>query len=194
VQFTADNQIVIFHDSTLERLAGSKRRVSGMTLSEIKKIDLGVGLAIATLDELFEMMGPRVLYNIELKELSLHDSGLETAVADRVESFGLQDLTLISSFNPFSVRRARKAFSRSVPVALNRSKGLLKYTYLLASEQADHPHHSLVDQSYMSWAEKRGYRVHAWTVDDPQEASRLVALGVHGIITNKPQLMRQHLN
>ena len=123
----------------------------------------------------------------------LRDNGLETAVADRIESFGLQDLVLISSFSPFSVRRARKVFSRSVPIALIRAKGIYKYTYLIASEQADNPHHALVNEKYIAWAKKRGYRIHAWTVDDPGEASRLAGLGVHGIITNKPQIIREHL-
>ncbi len=194
VQLSADNQTIIFHDFTLKRFTGSKHKVSELTTPELKDIDLGKGQTISTLDELFEMMGPQVLYNIEIKEFSLRDNGLETAVADCIESFGLQDMTLISSFNPLAVRRARKALSRSIPVALNRMKGIFKYTYLLASEQADNPHHSMVDETYMAWAKKRGYRVHAWTVDDPQEASRLASLGVHGIITNKPQFVRQHLN
>jgi glycerophosphoryl diester phosphodiesterase len=194
VQLSADNQIVIFHDYTLERLTENKHKVSELTTSELKDIDLGEGQTMSTLDELFEMIGPRMLYNIEIKEFSLRDNGLETAVADRIESFGLQDRALISSFNPLSVRRARNALSRSIPVALIRMKGIFKYTYLLASEQADNPHHTLVDEKYMAWAKKRGYRVHAWTVDDPQEASRLASLGVHGIITSRPKFVRQHLN
>lgn len=194
VQISADNQIVIFHDYTVKHFTGSKQKVSELTALELKDIDLGEGQTISTLDELFEMMGPRVLYNIEIKDFSLRDNGLEMAVADRIESFGMQDLVLISSFNPLSVRRARNALSRSIPVALNRMKGILKYTYLLASEQADNPHHSMVDETYIAWAKKRGYRVYVWTVDDLQEASRLASLGVHGIITNKPQLLRQHLN
>lgn len=194
VQFSADNQIVIFHDATLERLTGSKRKVSQLSTAELKGIDLGMEQTIPTLDELLEMMGPRLLYNIEIKEFSMRDNGLETAVADRIESFALQDMTLISSFNPFSVRRARQACSRSTTVALIRAEGFLKYTYLFASEQADNPHHALVDENYIVWANKRGYRIYAWTVDDPQVASRLVDLGVHGIITNRPQLIREHLH
>ncbi len=193
VQFSADKQIVIFHDTLLERLTGSKRKVSELALAELKEFDIGGGQTIPTLDELFEMVGPRVLYNIEIKDFSVRDNGLETAVADRVESFGLQDLALISSFNPLSVRRARNAFSRSIPIALIRAQGILKYTYHFARAQADNPHHALVDERYMAWARKRAYRVHAWTVDDPQEASRLAGLGVHGIITNKPAFVRQHL-
>jgi glycerophosphoryl diester phosphodiesterase len=193
VQFSADNQIVIFHDATIERFTGHKYKVSHLTLAELKEVDLGQGQVIPTLDELLEMMGPRLLYNIEIKDFNLRNKGLEAAIADRIESFAVQDQTLISTFNPLSVRRARKVFSRSVPIALIRATGLLQYTYLFASEQADNPHHALVNEKYIAWAKKRGYRIHAWTVDDPGEASRLAGLGVHGIITNRPQIIREHL-
>lgn len=193
VQFSADGQLVIYHDFTLEHFNGSKQKISDLTLAELKELDLGDEQTIPTLDELFEMMGSRYLYNIELKDFSWRDKGLETAVADRVESFGLENLLLISSFSPWSVRRAQRIFRRSIPVALLRAQGIYKYGYWLASGEADHPHYSLVNEAYMAWARKRNYRVHVWTVDDPDEASRLVQLGVHGIITNKPQFIRQHL-
>ena len=38
----------------------------------------------------------------------------------------------------------------------------------------------------MAWARRRGLRVNVWTLDDPAEARRLIRLGVHGIITNRP--------
>jgi glycerophosphoryl diester phosphodiesterase len=193
VQLSADKQIVIFHDSSLARFTGSRQKIANLTMDEIKRVGRGEGQNIPTLDELLEMMGPRLLYNVELKDFGLLDRGLETAVADRFESFALQDLLLVSSFNPFSVRRARRAFTRSVPVALIRAPGLLQFSYLLASGEVDNPHHSLVDQKYMAWAKARGYRVFPWTVDDVQEAVRLKDLGVHGIITNKPQALREQL-
>ena len=193
VQFSADGRLVIYHDFILEPLTGNKQKVSDLTLAELKDLDLGDEQTVPTLDELFEMMGPRFLYNIELKDFSWRDNGLETAVADRVESFGLENLALISSFSPWSVRRARRAFHGSIPVALVRKKGIFKHGYWLASGEADHPHYSLVNEDYMAWARKRNYRVHVWTVDDPDQASRLVQLGVHGIITKKPQFIRQHL-
>jgi glycerophosphoryl diester phosphodiesterase len=194
VQLSADRRIVIFHDDTVARFTGKEQKVSQLTVAELKKVDLGHGQTIPTLDELLEMMGPRLLYDVELKDFSLRDKGLEAAVADRFESFGLADKLMVSSFNPFAVRRARKTLPRSVPVALIRKPGLLEYTYFLASEQADNPHYNMVDEKYMRWAKGRGYRTYVWTVDDPAEASRLAALGVHGVITNRPQLLRQHLS
>ncbi|MDX1414739.1 MAG: glycerophosphodiester phosphodiesterase family protein [Candidatus Promineifilaceae bacterium] len=193
VQFSADKQIVIFHDHSLERLTGEKRKVSDLSLDELKGIDLGDGLTIPTLDELLEMLGSATLYNIELKNYHLWNHGLETAVADRVESFNLENFVLISSFNPLSVRRSRRVFSRSVPVALIREEGLSQYGYLLARGDADHPHYRLVNESYMRWCTKNGYRSHVWTVNEADEAQRLLRLGVHAIITDRPLLMRQVL-
>lgn len=193
VQFSADKRIVIFHDKTLARFTGGQEKIAELTIEEIKQVDLGGGQRIPTLDELLEMIGPRLLYNVELKSPGLMDRGLEAAVADRFESFALQDLLLVSSFNPLSVRRARHVFPHSVPVALIRAPGLLRFTHLLASAEADNPHHSLVDEKYMTWAKARGYRIFTWTVDDIQEARRLTALGVDGIITNRPQALRDQL-
>jgi len=45
----------------------------------------------------------------------------------------------------------------------------------------------------MAWAKERGYRVNTWTVDEPAEMKRLVALGVDGIITNRPDVLREIL-
>lgn len=193
VQLSADGRPVIIHDFSVDRVSNGAGKVSAMTVADLKALDLGAGQTIPTLDELFEMLGPRTLYNIELKEFSWRNHGLEAAVADRVAAFHLENRVLISSFNPLAIRRARREFSRATAVALIRERGLLQYGYLLASGEADHPHHSLIDAGYMAWARRRGYRVHTWTVDDPAEARRLLDLGVNGIFTNKPQFLRRSL-
>jgi glycerophosphoryl diester phosphodiesterase len=51
----------------------------------------------------------------------------------------------------------------------------------------------MVDARTMDWARRRGYRVYAWTVDDPDEMRRLIDLGVNGIITNVPDVLRDIL-
>ncbi len=139
------------------------------------------------------MLGPRALYNIEVKYFGWREVGVETAVADRIAAYHLENRALVSSFNPLTVRRARRSLSPSTPVALIRRTGWLKYGYWLANGEADHPHYSLVDESYMAWARRRGYRVNVWTVNEPDEARRLARLGVNGLITTKPDLIRESL-
>lgn len=194
VQMSADGRLVLFHDFNVKNTTNGDGKVTQMTLTELKALDLGEGQRIPTLDDLLEMLGPSTLYNLEIKDFSISDRGVETAVADRVESHNLQEHVLISSFNPFAVRRARRVFSNRTKVALIRAPGLLKYGYWLAQGEADHPYHAQVHEKYMAWAKRRGFQqVNVWTVDDPAEACRLADLGVNAIVTNKPDVIVQAL-
>jgi glycerophosphoryl diester phosphodiesterase len=191
VQLSTDGWPVVMHDQRVDRTTSGHGRVTDLTLAQLRSLDAGDGRPVPTLDEVFEAFGPALLYNLELKDRGWRDRGLAAAVADRIESHHLEDRVLVSSFNPLTVRRARRCLARRTPVAVIRMAGLQQYAYWLASGEADHPQHILVDNRYMDWAGQRGYRVHVWTVDDPAEAQRLVVLGVHAIITNKPDLIRK---
>ncbi len=193
VQLSRDGRLVIIHDFDVARTTNGQGKVTDLTAAELQAFDIDQGQKIPTLDDLFEVMGPRLLYNIEIKYIGWRDRGVETAVADRIAAYQLENHILVSSFNPLAVRRARRQLPQSVPVALIRGGGLMKYSYWLASGEADHPHYSLVDEAYMVWAKKRGYQTNVWTVDDPVVAQRLAQLGVNGLITNKPDLIRKGL-
>jgi glycerophosphoryl diester phosphodiesterase len=149
---------------------------------------------IPTLDELFEMLGSVPLYNVELKGRIWPDDEFLCAVRDRVQAHRLPGRVLISSFSPFMVRRSRKVFDDATAVALLLQRGWQRVAAWLAHGDAEHPHHSLIDETYMRRAAARKQRVHAWTVDDPSEARRLARLGVNGIITNRPMAIREALH
>lgn len=194
VHLSADGWPVVIHDAHLERTTTGQGLVTQYSLADLRAWTAGEGEPIPTLDEVFAAFGPSLLYNVEIKDWGWRDRGWETAVADLITSYHLEDRVLISTFNPFSLRRARRCLPQRTPVALLRDQGWRQYTYVLGNGRADHPHHSLVNASYMAWARQHNYRVHAWTVDDPHEAERLIRLGVHGIITNKPKFLRHALH
>ena len=193
VQLSADGWPVVIHDSKLERTTNGQGSVQNFSLAQLQELDAGEGQPIPTLDEVFETFGPSFLYNVELKTAALRDTGLAAAVADRIQAHHVENQTVVSSFNPLAVRRARRHLTQSTWVAHLSYTSTLKYKYLLAPSQAVHPHYRLVDADYMAWAKKMGWRVHVWTVDDPAEAQRLLNLGVHAIITNQPKLIRDSL-
>jgi glycerophosphoryl diester phosphodiesterase len=179
-------------------------RVSEMTLAELEKLDAGsphdpafAGERIPTLDDVLEAIGNRLLLNVELKSTSLCDQGLERATIARIKRRKLDDVVILSSFNPLSLRRAKRIaphialgllYAPNMPLPLRRA-----WFAFLAPCQAHHPEHSLVDGDYVAWARRHGYQINTWTVDNPDEMQRLINLGVDSIITNAPDVLHNVL-
>jgi glycerophosphoryl diester phosphodiesterase len=207
VHLSADSVPVVIHDFTVDATTDGSGAVSGMSLAELRELDAGSYFdpafarePIPTLDEVLESFGRRLFINVELKTTSPGDNGLERAVIALLGEHGLDrsESILLSSFNPFSLRRARKLaphlargllYSPDMPLPLRRA-----WFASLAPHQARHPEYTMVDAPYMAWARRRGYQVNTWTVDDPAEMRRLVDLGVDGIITNVPDVLGRVLS
>lgn len=200
VHLSADGVPVIIHDFAVDTTTDGSGRVADLTLAQLKRLDAGIRFApafagehIPTLEEVLEAVGNRLLLNVELKTTSLRDNGLEQAVIAQVRQHNLDNRVLFSSFNPFSLRRAKR-IAPHIPAGLLYAPDLplyLRRAWLafLVPHEARHPHYKMVDAHYMAWAGRRGYRVNTWTVDDPAEMRRLIGLGVDGIITNVPNLL-----
>lgn len=204
VHLSVDGVPVVIHDFTVDGTTDGSGRVADMSLAQLKALDAGsrfapafVGERIPTLQEVLEAVGDRLLLNVELKSLSLRDEGLERAVVDLIEQHGLSDNVLLSSFNPLSLRRAKRIaphilagllYAPGLPLPLRRA-----WFAFLAPHEVRHPEHTMVNARTMAWARRHGYGVNTWTVDDPAEMRRLAGLGVGGIITNRPDVLRQVL-
>ena len=205
VHLSADGVPVVIHDFAVDATTDSSGRVAEMDLAQIKQLDAGsyfdpafAGEHIPTLEEVLQAFGNQLLLNIELKSTSPRDNGLEQAVLTLVKQHDLGSRVLLSSFNPFSLRRAKKIaphvragllYAPDLPIFLSRA-----WLAPLFPHEARHPEHTMVDEGYMAWARRRGYRVSAWTVDEPVEMRRLIALGVDGIVSNRPDLLcKPHL-
>jgi len=193
VQLSADGVPVIMHDATVDRTCDGAGRVADMTLAELRQLTIDNDHPVPTLDDLFALLGRRTLYNVELKALGLDDGGLAETVARCVVAHDVADCVLVSSFSPFTVRSARRHFPAAVPVALLRERRSTRLFHSLLRTAADHPDYTLVNEALLAWARRKGLRVNVWTVNDVAEGRRLVRLGVHGVITNIPGVMRAAL-
>ncbi len=203
VRLTADGELAVFHDDNLDRTTDGTGPVSAHTLWELQQFDAGrwkaerfEGEGIPTLDEVFEAL-PGVLVNVELKSHSVRADGLEEKVLACIRRHGAAGNILISSFNPLALARMR-ALDPALPLAMVFGPDLslpLRRAWLrqLARPAALHPHHTMVTPHHMAWAQGHGLRVNAWTVDDPAEMRRLIALDVDGMFTNVPAVLRDIL-
>ncbi len=197
VQFSADGALVVIHNPTLEQTTNGHGRVTSHTLEELKELDAGswfgpefAGTRLCTLDEALEAIGSRLLVNIEMKSFTMGNDGMAEQVAEVVRRRDLYDQVIVSSFNPFTLRRLKKVEPRietgllvapDLPIYLSRA-----WLRPWARPDALHPEHVMVDEAYMRRARRQGYAVNVWTVNEPDDMRRMIALGVNAIITDYP--------
>ncbi len=150
-------------------------------------------LRIPTLDEVFEALGTRVLYDIELKNRIAGDYGLEAAVARTVAESGLEERIAVSSFNPFSIARFKK-LCPAIPAGIiwSRSKELhplLRHGGGCLPGKADFlkPEWPLVGGAMLAFWRCMGREcVIPWTIDDAGHAKAALRAGCTGIVSNRP--------
>lgn len=108
VRETKDEQLVICHDDNLKRVAGVKKKVSGMSLKEVKEVSLFQSREhIPTFEEALSVIGGRVPLIVEVKSEDFQNvRRLCTAVASVLDSY--EGTMCMESFNPAVVRWFRK--------------------------------------------------------------------------------------
>jgi glycerophosphoryl diester phosphodiesterase len=103
LQLTADEQIVVFHDNTLDRLTEATGRIDRLNLSTVRAARLrDTDDLIPTLRELLEEVGGRVPLVLELKSNWNGDRHLERQVATTLADYA--GLAAVMSFDPFAMR------------------------------------------------------------------------------------------
>ncbi len=197
----ASGEVVVIHDDTLERTTNGHGKVRETSLSVLRALDAGSAFSpdfaaerIPTLAEVFERLGERAFINIELKNYAAPLDFLPERVAALVETYHMEAHVLFSSFNPLALRRIHARLPQ-VPLGLltaaSRLGRLLNTPLgrLLVPYQALHPAKAAVTPALVRAVHRAGARVHVYTVDRPEEARRLFAMGVDGIFTNDPLLL-----
>ncbi len=192
VHLSKDGHLIVLHDFTIDATTDGQGAAADFTLAELKRLDAGswfspafVGEQIPTLDEVFELVGRKLLINIEIKSRSTESEAINHAVADSIRSHQMTDRAIVSSFDSRLLQRFIEICPEVMIGYLHSPSGAADLMDGLAHE-ARHPWHELIDDAYMSWAKGSGYFVNAWTVNDTQRACALKRLGVNGLITDSP--------
>ena len=201
VKLTADRQVVIHHDQTLERTTDGSGLITKQPLAALRELDAGSkfsadfrGEKIPTLAEVFEALGRKMFMNIELTNYASPFDGLVDEVVKLVRQHGLEERVLFSSFFPTNLTRARRLLP-SVPrgqLFLPGGSGWWqRFSAKFMSLQAEHPFKDDVSAAVIQHAHARGRHVYTWTVNDPTEMKTLRALGVDAIFTDDPLLANE---
>jgi glycerophosphoryl diester phosphodiesterase len=186
--------VIVLHDTDLKRVTEGRDQRSAETLglSELANTDLGGGERVPSLlDVLTWAKEKHALLNIELKA-DVSDrralvwgtvAALKTTAVDRQQ-------ILFSSFNLPMLRALGHALPQ-VPRGWLFEQTWRGWSPVVSAAhcQAVHPHHPLITESRSKTWRKQVPLINTWTVNDPERAKALDALGVDTIISDVPAVV-----
>ena len=194
---TSDGVLLAFHDERLDRVTDLEGRLEDRPWSEVRRARVGAeGDPIVTMEALLDGF-PDTRFNIDPK--------MDAAVAPLAEALRRTrawDRVNIAAFSDRRLLQLRRAVGRPVctsmgPAAIGRLRlagfGVPVGPFSAACVQVPltYKGRTLVDGRFVSGAARRGIPVHVWTIDEPAEMHRLLGLGVGGIMTDRPSVLKQ---
>lgn len=203
VQRTADGELVVIHDETLDRTTSGSGRVVDRTLDELRALDASngapafTGIRIPTLAEVLELLAPTGMrVNVELKTSVEFYPGIEAEALALVEDAGMTERVVWSSFNHLTLLPLRGRVPAANIGLLLSDVTVEPWRYAREfGAGALHPGlHLLQVPGWVDAAHEAGLAVHVWTVDEPAHLQLVAAAGVDVIITNRPDDARTVLH
>lgn len=206
---TVDGYVVAHHDETLLRLCGDPRRVSEVTLAELKALDAGFGfspdglnrpclnqgITVPTLAEVFKAF-PAAFFNIEVKQEA---PAIEEQVLAVIEEAGMADRVLLAAEQDTIMQRLR-LLCGPIPTGFSFDELAAFFAWLQGGCRGAYRPPGAALQIPETWggrtlvtpdsvraAHALGLEVHVWTVNEPQDMERLLALGVDGLMSDHPE-------
>lgn len=200
VKLSADGVLFLLHDDTLERTTSGSGPAGALSMAQLQTLDAGSrhhrayrGERLPTLQQLAAATLPGgMAVNLEIKPNPGQDeeTGRTLALAARELWRGAAVAPLLSSFSSAALRAARQA-APELPRALLVEQIPLDYLGALndCAAAALHVDHQVLNPTLVDKLHAQGYRIMAYTVDDPLRARKLRSWGVDMLCTNRPDLL-----
>jgi glycerophosphoryl diester phosphodiesterase len=210
VHLTRDGVLIAFHDDRLDRLTDRTGAVLELSHAEVREADAGFafspdggqsfpfrgrGVCIPTLEELLTRWDD-VYLNIDAKTDATVAPLVE--LIRRLDAFGR---VCIGSFSDRRVARIRALAGGRICSSMGQ---VATGTAFLASRSGRMPGFHAdclqvpqrwgilrIDRRFVKAAHRAGLPVHVWTIDDEADMARLLDLGVDGIMTDRPRVLKE---
>jgi glycerophosphoryl diester phosphodiesterase len=211
LRVTGDGVLVCLHDPTVDRTTDGTGPVTEFSFDELSTLDAGYrhvgvegrtfrdrGIRVPTLEEAV-LAYPEVSFVVDLKM-----ENLVKPLHELIERLGLHERLIVGSF---SDRRLQEFRDVSVGRVATSTGATLARSWLVASRVGrgvvgeasalQLPRHSrglrVIDRKLIESAHAHGLQVHVWTVNNRSEMAELLDLGVDGIITDRPDVLKELL-
>lgn len=181
VHLSADNQLVVIHDATINRTTNGKGSVKNHTAAELQKHQ------IPTLANVFDLVDKRCWINVELK-----GKGTVKPVVELIEKYIREknwayDQFIISSFK-WGFLEEVAALNPNIPIGVLTETDLdsaITFAKKIKAK-AIHPDFTLLTQDNTAALQKQGFLVFPWTVNERNDIQKIKTYQVNGIITDFP--------
>ena len=211
LHLTADRSLVCFHDPTLDRTTNATGRVEDLTLAELQDLDAGyrhgtpngfshrdTGATVPTLEWLLTKF-PDTSIVVDLKS-----DGLAGPLATLINDLGAHDRLIVGSFSDARIAEFREVTEDRVATSVGTAEAR---RWVLASRLGRGAGRDasalqlptrtrgirVIDEKLVKAAHDAGLQVHVWTVNEGKEMARLLDMGVDGLITDRPDVLRDLL-
>lgn len=217
VHATADGVLVLMHDDTVDRTTDGQGAIRNLTFAEIRQLDAGAywtadggqtfpyrgqGIRVPSLAEIFQAY-PHIRVNIEIKQAS---PSIVEPFCQLLRQYEMTDQVLVATFHEATIREMRAACPE-VATSMVRSEvtrfwilsllGLGRLFHAPAAalqvpERSTLPllgEVQVVTPRFVRNAHRHNVAVHVWTIDEAADMERLLAMGVDGLITDRPDRM-----
>ena len=197
VHVTRDGKLLAFHDDDLSRTCGIQGLISELDFAEVSQARVNGTEPIPLLEDLITTW-PNVHLNIDCKS----DQALQPLEA-RLAKGDLFDRVCIGSFSDKRLNHLRDTFGEKLCTSMGprdvtklrlgswvRTTGKFRNIHAAQVPVSQGPL-TIVDKTFVEAAHRAELQVHVWTIDDPIEMKRLLDLGVDGIMTDRPEILKK---
>jgi glycerophosphoryl diester phosphodiesterase len=201
VHATSDGVVVVQHDPVLDRTTDASGAVARLPWTTVCRAKIAGREPVSRLEDVLEEL-PEALLNIDVKAESAIEPLIETL--RRTRSF---DRVCVASFSEARLARVRRTAGDGVLTSMGTKaiarlwaagrlpsfSGERRGQHWIAQVPVRHGRLRVVDKRLIAAARRRGIEVHVWTVDEPGQMRELIDLGVDGLMTDRPGVLRDVL-
>jgi len=202
VHRTADDELVVIHDSTLERTTNGSGNVCDHSLQDIRQLDAGQGEKIPLLSEVIELArGAQLRLFVEVKGATEAEGlAIAESTVRTLEAANFLSQVIVTSFSPSALLRA-KALRPELSTMLDPSPqdGTLTPRQICAQALRAGANCLSYDFRFLTPAiatecQLTGLALWPWDPDEPEDMRQVIKLGAPGLITNRPDVLNEVLH
>ena len=196
VHMSADGQLVVIHDETVDRTTGGTGFVKDLTLAQLKALDacnhmdVYRGAKIPTLGEVFDLIrNTRHIVNVEIKTDECFYPQIEEKCLALAKEKGVEDRVIYSSFNHHTLIRMRE-LKPDVKLGMLFGDIMVAPWEYARQLSVDYLHPMKMNIYVPGFAEATyasGYGINMWTINDEETMKKCLEHDA-GIITNYPDI------